>query len=166
MAKVYKDPSQKYSDAEIREVCEGCRLLPTYNPENGGSVSSAEMPRIIELMRVDANPMELEYYETFWEIYFDGRVPLKELDKLIRVVHDKSGLVPLMVEAADKDGDGFISKLEFANILKIVTFHDPKMTVMDVKYEVFVKEADTNKDGKVCLEECRVWIENKLKSKN
>jgi len=62
----------------------------------------------------------------------------------------------------DKDGNGFISEDEYEEVVKVIKAHDP--IFKELSFEEFVKEADTNKDGKVDVEELGNCINNSLKS--
>jgi len=55
-----------------------------------------------------------------------------------------------------------ITKEELGALLEVVCKHDPKLAGTTV--EQFVKEADTDPDGKVSIEECARWIQKKCEA--
>ena len=50
--------------------------------------------------------------------------------------------------------------LEFDSVLELLLSHEPATSTLT--FEQFTEEADTNKDGKVSLQECAEWIERHL----
>jgi len=67
----------------------------------------------------------------------------------------------ILAEAYDKDKNGYISRDEFEELLKILVANDPKLK--NTSFEEFLVAADANKDGKVSIDECAAWIEKYVK---
>jgi len=100
---------------------------------------------------------QIASYETYWEKLFEGRVPLEEWISACRYLHNLRQVAIDRAAAFDTDGDGIISLTEFEEIMKIAIIHAPKL--QGLTYGDFVTEADTNKDGKVSIEELAGWME-------
>ncbi|OXA61758.1 putative calcium-binding protein CML20 [Folsomia candida] len=65
-------------------------------------------------------------------------------------------LMKIHVTTLDRDKDGFIDESEFKCIVAMLLIHDPSFPT--VNYKTFVEEADTNKDGKVSIDEAVEWF--------
>lgn len=71
-------------------------------------------------------------------------------------VDDTKALMKIHVTTLDRDKDGFIDESEFKCIVAMLLIHDPSFPT--VNYKTFVEEADTNKDGKVSIDEAVEWF--------
>jgi len=85
---------------------------------------------------------------------------MAEFLNTMRNIHDTPKWMKARAACWDKNGDGFISLEELEEFLTYTASHDPRVTGVD--YETFVKEADTNADGKVSIDEFCTWIEKHL----
>lgn len=79
----------------------------------------------------------------------------------VRTLHDPSLAAMFHAKKFDKNGDGFIQENEFLSLLELMITHEPKLT--GKVFTDFVIEADTNKDGKVSIQECADWIAKYMK---
>ena len=75
----------------------------------------------------------------------------------MKVMHSMSLFFREVALKFDTNKNGLIDKDEFEPLLKLISIQDP--AVSNISFEEFVKEADTNLDGKVSIEECVHWIE-------
>lgn len=125
--------------------------------DGDGKVTEADL-------RVFALAMRLKTAKNYHEEAFadfdrdkDGKVSLKEatMDTVIteeggeEVVGDHGGYTTVMFEAADKDGDGFLTKEEARGFTNIE--HDPAVEAAVAKFEM--KRNDKSGDGKLSYEE-------------
>lgn len=85
-----------------------------------------------------------------WDFFCEGVVML----------HDPSQMAVFHAKKFDKNNDGFIQENEFKDLLEMLGAHNPKVTKKT--FADFVVEADTNKDGKVSIEECGNWLRQYL----
>jgi len=170
MGEVYKPNSEPYTEAELTEILAGLRSLQTYKYEHetgkGGFVPSSELPELLRLMKTEPLPEAIQSYSVFWDKYYNGRIYLEALADALRIAHNNEDAVTFMINSADKDKNGFISEDEFGDILKILEHYNTRLTGLNSTFHNFIVEADTDKDGRVSLEECKVWIQNKLNPGN
>ena len=160
----YRDMTVPYSEAEIEEVRITFKTRPSYKPEDGGTISVDEVPQILEAMRMERNPEQVQAYKDYWITHFNGRLYLDGVVNILKNVHKNDTYLRSLAQNCDKDGDGLITEEEFADLLNLMTIHDPKLAQFKTTFEKFVAEADLNKDGKVSVEECRNWLEKKTSS--
>ena len=76
-------------------------------------------------------------------------------------MHDTVAVTKYCVSIYDKDNDGCISEDEFKGMLDIlISFY---RRLKGTSLQEFLLEADTNKDGKVDIQECAMWFAARAK---
>jgi len=150
----YRDMSIPYTEEELQALRELICSLPTYKD---GNVYADDIPAVVKAMRYERTPEQIQAYDKYWRESFGGSMAVDSFIDYARGVHKTHLIAREFVRDMDKDKNGFISANEFACILQCLGSHDPKLK--DKTFEDFVKEADTNRDGVVDIEECVKWIE-------
>jgi len=161
MAEEYFPTDHEYTDAEIAAVGEGMKKLPTYIQDGGsGSVSSTQMEAILILAKIEHRPEQVACYKYFWDRHNKGRISVDGFTEGLRTAHKKELMFNWLVNYADKNEDGFINADEFAHLKEIMVLFNPRVAAMTgCSYETFRVEADSNRDGKVSVDECVAWLE-------
>jgi len=165
MGEAYKPNSEPYTEEEIGGILAALKVNPTFDRDNGGSVSTSEIFELLGLMRRERGPESVQSYTDYWDKHHNGRIYLELLADGLRVAHKNADLIGLLIARADMNKDGYISEDEFADMLKLMEHYDSRLTGLNSSFEEFTREADTDGDGKVSLEECNVWIQHKLNPK-
>ena len=157
----YRDWTVPLTDSELEDHLKFFKSLPSYKDE---AISTKDFPAlIIEGMRYERTPEQIAAYQKYWDEHGGGKFTLTEVTSGLKSIHSTTKYFSTLYAARlDKDGDGFINAEEFKPILELFAIHDP--TIAGISYEEFIKQADTNKDGKVSIEECTRWIEKHLAS--
>jgi len=163
MAEKYRPANYEYSESEIAAVGEGMKKLRTYVSDGGsGSVSSTQMEEIVKLIKREHRPEQVACYKAFWDNHHNGRIPVDTFMECMKTLHRSEVLLQWLVNCADKDRNGFISKDEFIHLLEIMILFDSRIATMEnVTFEEFSVEADTNRDGRVSVAECVAWLQEK-----
>jgi len=153
-----RDPSKPYSEQELNDLKFAFRSLPTHYSED--FIRSSDIHLLLKRMNFERTPEQTAGYKKFFDDNLGGVIALSDFINRASVIHDSKKMVQVAARAFDKNGDGFISADEFTELMKVMRIHDPKMK--NVPFEKFLKEADTNKDGKVSIEECNEWISKNI----
>lgn len=151
------DMTKPYTEEELEGVKAIFRSMPSYVER----VSSTDTALLIKRLGWPRSPAQTQAYIDYWNKFFDGVIPLPFLLQICRHLHDSLQLMREAVKECDKDGNGYISKDEFGLLLSYLVIHDPN--VKSTPFDQFVKEADTNKDGLVSIDECVAWVEKLMK---
>ena len=129
--------------------------LPSFRKEDW-SISSADIPEMCKRWNWPRTPEQLSAYKAYWDGNFEGRAPFAVLLGILKTCHMAGPWLRGYVKACDKNGDGFIQKDEFELLFKIFELHFPGIKKT---FEDFVAEADSNRDGKVSIDEAVAWHE-------
>ena len=154
MAEEYRDMSIPHSEKELADLEAFFKTLPTYKD---GEVSNSDLPAFIKKMRYKRSPEQMQVYHNFWETNFGGKIPLDQMFSLVKSIHNTSLVFREVASKVDKNKNGEIDADEFKYVLEVCSGHDPG--IKSLTYEQFIREADTNRDGKVSIQECADWIE-------
>ena len=151
----YKDWSVPLLDSELEGLLKLFRSMPTYK---NGAISTTDFPAVIKGMRYKRTPEQTAALQKFADEKFEGKLTEDHFVTAVTTIHSTTKFFANTYAAKlDKDGDGFISADEFKPILELFATHDP--ATAGISYEEFISQSDTNKDGKVSIEECARWIE-------
>ena len=153
MSGEYRDMSIPYTEKELEELEVLFKALPTFRD---GAVETSDMAAICKMMRYERTPEQVLAYKDYWDRAF-GKVYLDHFMANMKVIHSMSLFCRELALRFDTNKNGLIDKEEFEPLLKLISAQDP--AVASISYEEFVKEADTNLDGKVSIEECARWVE-------
>jgi len=155
-----RDFSIPFSEAELEELKGSFRTMPSYTDE--GHIFTTDVAALCQAMKFERTPEQLTAYKNYYDKNFGGIITLTEFVKSLKALHDIGETTKNCAAVFDKDGNGFISEDEYKEVVKVIQAHDPRLK--ELSFEQFVMEADTNKDGKVDVEELANWIKDALKS--
>ncbi|OXA36969.1 uncharacterized protein LOC110862756 isoform X2 [Folsomia candida] len=137
------------------EVEEAFKKLATYNGKDETCQVCDLGPLLTALVYI-CTPEQFTGYVNLWITNYNGIIPMDVIAKLVASIDDNVELMRIHVTAGDRDKNGFIDEAEFKNIVPVLLAHNPDFPRVD--YEDFVKQADTNKDGKVSIDEAVEWF--------
>jgi Ca2+-binding EF-hand superfamily protein len=149
-----------FNDDDILKFQEVFRSLPSYNAETD-SVSATEIPELVKGMNWPRTEAQIKKYIENFQKFNDGVLLMSDYLSYLRVQHDPDLYLTTMVQACDLDNNGFISAEEFKFVLINLLTHDP--TLSATTYDELLRQADTNKDGKISVAELEAWIQKKTK---
>ena len=149
--------STPYTKEELEAIRTHFRNMASYKDN---TISSKELPELLEKMDYHRTPEQVAVYIKNWEDRYNEVIPLSEFMAICESFHDTSGIARNRAAVFDKNGDGFISDDEFEEVMQLLLSHDPRLK--RTSFEDFVASADTNKDGKVSVDELAVWLEQFL----
>ena len=153
MAGEYRDMSVPYTEKELEELEALFKALPTYRD---GAAETSDMAAICKLMRYERTPEQILAYKHYCDRNF-GKVYLDHFRANMKAIHSMSLFCLNFATRFDTNKNGLIDKEEFEPLLELISIQDP--AVANISYEEFVKQADTNVDGKVSIQECANWVE-------
>jgi len=154
-----RDMTIPYTEEELEEAKAIFRSMPSYTEQ----ISSKDIPRFHKALGWPSSPAQFQTYINYWDSFYGGVASLSQMIQVLRVIHDSVALMRDRVTACDLDGDGCVDPKEFKLLLKYLMIHDPN--VKSTSFETFLEEADTNKDGRVSIEECTEWVQKCLQRK-
>jgi len=153
-----RDFSKPFSAAEQEEIKAIFRRMPSYTDADGGSIDLADSVQFAKEIEFERTPEEMATVAQYWEKTTGGHiVTFQSFMGALTSIHDRVEMAKFFARSADKDGNGFISSEEFEDLLTALRVSN-KITLDSISFEDFVKAADTNKDGKISIEECADWI--------
>ncbi|OXA49820.1 troponin C, skeletal muscle [Folsomia candida] len=135
------------------EVEAAFKKMPTFSD---ATIDVADLDAFMETVGYSASKEQRDAYVTLFREGYNGKLILDLLVSLLGSIDDPKVLLKIHVTALDKDKDGFIDESEFKTIVKALLVHDPSVPKVD--FTKFVTEADTNKDGKVSIDEAVEWF--------
>ncbi|OXA49814.1 Calmodulin-like protein 5 [Folsomia candida] len=135
------------------QVAEAFKKMPTFSDD---AIDVADMEPFLKALGFDCNKEQRDAYVTFFREVYNGKLPLEVCTTSLAAVNDTIEILKVFVKAMDKDKDGFIDESEFKAIFPFLLTHDPSFP--RVEFANFVTEADTNKDGKVSIDEAVEWF--------
>lgn len=151
--------STERTPKELEEVKRVFRTLPSYEE----SISSKDIiPLLKAIGFVKPQEAYLKYVE-FTDKVLGERFELKLILQYFRAQHDPSLQMNEYMLSFDRDNDGYITKEEFEYGMETIRVHDPR--IKNISYYFIynlLKEADTNKDGKLSVAELRAWLNKNL----
>jgi len=153
-----RDNSVPFTDEELEHFTSAFRAQPTYRNGPEETIQSKDFPAMWKEMKFVRTPEELSFLKACWDKNVGEVMTLAVFLEGAKVLHEAGGIARVLGKSFDKNGDGFISVDEFEELLKMVAVVDPKLE--NLTFDVFVKEADSNKDGRVSVAECGNWIDN------
>ncbi|KAJ6646341.1 hypothetical protein Bhyg_01552 [Pseudolycoriella hygida] len=143
--------STGYTQEEIEQFRKVFRTQPSYEE----SIASKEVIQFCRDIKFPKPEETYKKYVEYWEACGE-RAELTQIMKYIQNSHNSCLLMNEYLLLFDRNNDGFISEEEFRFGMETLRVHDPR--VKDISYEDFLKQADTNKDGKISVAECREWL--------
>lgn len=145
-----------FTSEEIERFRKVFRTMPSYEE----SIISTDLPdfyrKINYIKPMETYMMHVEYTNKI----FGGRITTTQLMTYLAAEHDSRLLMNEYLKTFDRNNDGYISKEEFDVGIRDIKAHDPRFK--NISYEDFLKQADTNKDGRVSVAECRDWVNKTL----
>lgn len=148
--------STGYSPEELEKFRKVFRTVPSYEE----SISSKDLISYLQSINFIKPQETYQKYIEYSDKILGGRFELTQIMKYFRAQHDPRLLMNEYLINFDRNNDGYVSKEEFEFGMETIRFHDPR--VKNISYENFVKEADTNKDGKISASECKDWLNKNL----
>jgi len=149
----WRDMSVPYKEEEYEGLLEIFRTMPSYKD---GYILSSDFGDIFNRLRYKRTPEQVEAYVAWWDRAQGGKMYTDQYLEILTTVHTTSRVSKLLSEIIDKNKNGYIDVAEFDYLMTLLSNHDSKLA--GKKYEDFVAEADTNKDGRVNTTECAAWI--------
>lgn len=148
--------STGFSPEEVEQFRRVFRTMPSYEE----SISSADLTHYFYAINFNKSVDVCKKHTEFVEKILGGRITSTQIMKYLRTEHDPRQLMDEYLKTFDRNNDGYISKEEFEFGIEDIRVHDPR--VKHTSYEDFLKQADTNKDGRVSVAECRDWFNKYL----
>jgi Ca2+-binding EF-hand superfamily protein len=147
-----------YTDKDLERFKEAFRARKSYQ---NGSIVGADLPGLIKAIGYTRTDAQSKKYVEYVEEVFGGRLELKDFIDYMRTQHDPAQILLKYAQDFDKDKDGFISAEEFKYGIGTLEIHDPSVKTGSVSYEDLLREADSNNDGKISIEELAAWLKTK-----
>lgn len=148
--------STGYTPEELEKFRKIFRTIPSYEE----SISSKDLTLYLESINFNKPLETYQKHTEYVDKILGGRIELTQIIKYLRTEHDPRLLMNEYLLTFDRDNDGYVSKDEFEFGMEDIKVHDPR--VKHISYENFLKEADTNKDGRISVSECKEWIKKNL----
>ena len=150
------------SDSELADLIKLFKSMPSYKDD---AISTKDFPVMLKEMGYERTPEQVAAYQKYWDEKSGGKLAKHEFVTAVTTLRSTSEyFAKTYAVKFDKDGDGFICADEFKPILELFSTHDP--TIAGISYDEFINQSDTNKDGKVSIEECARWIEKHSASRS
>ncbi|OXA38843.1 probable calcium-binding protein CML13 [Folsomia candida] len=143
---------------ERSEVEAAMKKMPTFSHDH---IDLVDMDAFVQEIGYSYTTEQRDAYITFFRDSHDSKILVEVLVAALGAIDDSKELMRIHVTALDKDKDGFIDESEFKSIIPFLLSHDPSFP--KVKFDKFVEEADTNKDGKVSIGEAVEWFSKNAK---
>jgi len=153
----FRDMSKPWSEEELEDLRTRLKKMPTYK---NGYVSTSDFPAIYRAMNYDLPQNQAEAIIKFADQTYGGKISLEDVIRYASTFYNPSLTARAHAINFDLDKDGFISAPEFEPILEILRVVYPNSKLPGKTFQDFVKEADSNNDGKVSIDECADWIAN------
>jgi Ca2+-binding EF-hand superfamily protein len=134
------------------------RALKSYKTE---SISGDELGALFRAVGYERSDAQTKKYIEYINGVHGGRIELKDFYRYMSTQHDPAQILVKFVHDFDKDKDGYISAEEFKYVLETVEIHDPSVKTGPVSFQDLLREADTNKDGKISIAEMVAWLMSK-----
>jgi len=99
----------------------------------------------------------LQRFIQFADLNYGGKIRLEDAIRYVSTFYNPSLTAHAHAINFALDKDGFISTSEFETILEILRIVYPNSKLPGKTFQQFVKEADSNNDGKVSIDECADW---------
>lgn len=157
MSKKFSSSTDGFSTEEIEKFRKVFRTMPSYRE----SISSKELIPYLQTIKYNKPIETYQAYIDYADKMLDGRFELAQTVRYLLASHDSRQLMNEYLLNFDKNNDGYVSKEEFEFGMRTLRYHDPR--TKDISYENFLKEADTNKDGKISVAECKEWLDKNVK---
>ncbi|XP_037040361.1 calmodulin-like [Bradysia coprophila] len=148
--------SSGFSPEEIERFRKVFRTMPSYEE----SITSQDLPQFYRSINYIKSMETYLKHAEYTDKIFGGRITTTQLMTYLANEHDSRLLMHEYLKTFDRNNDGYISKDEFEMGIGDIKVHDPRFK--HVSYEDFLKQADTNKDGRVSVSECRDWVNKNL----
>ncbi|XP_021958907.1 calmodulin-like protein 5 [Folsomia candida] len=127
--------------------------MPTFRD---ATIDVEDMDAFLATLGFTCTKEQRDGYVAFFRDVHSGKLTYEVCISALAVINDTKELVRIHVAAIDKDHDGFIDESEFKAVFPFLLTHDPSYP--RVEFATFVKEADTNQDGKVSIDEAVEWF--------
>ncbi|OXA49759.1 Caltractin [Folsomia candida] len=121
---------QSFSRDEVERAFQNMR---SYS-ETSKTIEVSDLGPLFKCLGYRCTPEQFSEYEIMWIGAFEGKIPLDVFAALMVALDDNGQLMKILVTALDRDKDGVVSEGEFQAI------------------------ADTDKDGKVSIDEAVEWF--------
>lgn len=135
------------------EVEAAYRQIPSFKDN---AIDSTDIEKVFKIVGFTPTPEQIAQYIVFWNACFDGKAPMDVMVDALANQNDAAQCMKACITGCDKNKDGFIDEEEFKVVVGMILTHDPDFPKVD--FTRFAEEADTNKDGKVSIEEAVEWF--------
>eukprot|EP01121_Diplochlamys_sp_Union-15-3_P004867 TRINITY_DN1506_c0_g1_i1.p1 TRINITY_DN1506_c0_g1~~TRINITY_DN1506_c0_g1_i1.p1 ORF type:complete len:159 (+),score=37.75 TRINITY_DN1506_c0_g1_i1:111-587(+) len=151
------------SDEEIKGMEKAFQSVKSYKD---GKIDIADYGIFLTAVHFPHSPEQLVEYQNYLKATnSDGRVSFEQFANIAKVQHDPKEVLKVYAKDFDFDKNGFISPEEFQVGIKTLHLHDPEHfgDNLAIPFAQFLKEADTNNDGKISIQELEAWLEKHMK---
>lgn len=155
----YRDMTIPYTEKELEYLVQFFKSLPSYKND---AASVGDFPEILKGLKFKRSPEQVQAYQNYWKQLNGGTISLSDFVATVKSLHNRMEVYHQYASRFDTDKDGLIDAEEFKHVWAFFSAHDP--TVAGLTYEEFMKEADTNRDGHISIQECAEWIEKRAPS--
>jgi len=154
----YRDMNVSYTKHELENVLPAIfRSMPTYNPDDD-SILTPDFGELYRRSGYKRTPEQVKVDTDYFDQNHNGRAYMHQYITVFAELHKPTAMVrSFIMTVVDRDGNGYISAEEFVEMMKVIDNYDPRL--VGKTYDLFVMEADTNKDGQVDIDECVAWVD-------
>ncbi|XP_021964811.1 calcium-binding protein 2-like [Folsomia candida] len=132
--------------------------LPSYKD---GTIHNSEYIIFCNAAGIPTTPEQAEAYKNYFRVpYGDELARVSDIIKVFESLHDIQAYCLTVAKHFDKNGDGLISADEYEAGVAAMKAFDPGLfgEKGKFKFDELIKKADTNKDGKLQVEELAAWF--------
>jgi len=140
-----KDLKATLSEDEVAEIKETFKEMDV---DGNGTITSEELQKVMKEQGEKLPEAVINVMVAMADTNGDGKIDFEEFLQMAITGPPDDITEDQMFKIFDKNGDGFISCDEMQNL--VVTFGED---LSDAEVNELIKEADTDKDGRVNLEE-------------
>ena len=143
-----------------QEICELHEAFNIFDVESNGSIKSNQLIMLMSALKQYPTEKELEDIIKEADINNEGKIYFNQFLKMIakrlrNIKEDEDEYLKSLFSSLDPDNNGLISIRE---IKYIVTHSNENISEKD--FEIIMKEADTDGDGLISLEEFMTIMKN------
>jgi len=127
-----------------------------FDKDGKGTIGKNDLKKLLKDMKVELTDEELKDILNDVDEDGSGQIEFKEFKAFMTREMSEAQRLKEIFELFDSDGDGYITIPELRKTLKQCDYK-----VTDEGIEQIMKEADINKDGKICFDEFKIFFKNK-----